>query len=113
MRIAIDLDLPQLERVFAGMLPAGIQLRGLQIDSQRMRADLQAPMVGKCTLVARVESRSGGLTLSAFDLEGAGLAKGMALSTLRRKIGELDQRRGVMRMWGESDGERLQLAWDN
>lgn len=111
MQVSIDAELPGLERSLAEFLPAGIEMHGLHLNSQEMRAALRAPLVGDCTLTARVQSGPGRLSLYAFDLQGAGLAKGMALSTLRRKIAELDVARGNWRAWGESDGDRLQLSW--
>lgn len=112
MQISIDLELPGLESVLADLLPAGIELRGLQMDQNGMRASLKAPMVGACTLIAQIAVGQGRLVLSRFDLEGAGLAKPIALGTLRRKISETDRQRGPWRVWGESDGGRLQVSWE-
>lgn len=111
MRISIDLDLPGLEAVLAESLPAGIEVRSLRIDADAMRAELQAPMVGACTLTAQVSVGTGALSLSRFDLEGAGLAKPLALGALRRKIAEVDKQTGPWRIWGESEGDRLQVSW--
>ena len=86
MQISIDLELPELETVLADLLPAGIELRSLRLDRQQLRAGLQAPMVGACTLTAQVSQAGAGLILSRFDLEGAGLAKPLALGALRRKL---------------------------
>lgn len=111
MQLSIDLALPGLEAVVADLLPAGIELHGLHLDAASMRADLRAPMVGACTLTAAVDVAPGRLTLSRFDLKGAGLAKGLALGKLRGKLAELDRRRPPWRVWGESDGDRLQVSW--
>ena len=111
MQISIDLDLPGLESVLADLLPAGIELRGLKMDHNGMRASLQAPMVGACTLTAQLSVGQGKLVLSRFDLEGAGLAKPLALGALRRKVSETDRQRGPWRVCGESDGGRLELSW--
>lgn len=111
MQISIDLDLPGLESVLAESLPAGIEVRGLRLDAATMRAELQAPMVGTCTLTAQVRVAHEELSLSRFDLEGAGLAKPLALGALRRKIAETDRQSGPWRIWGESEGDRLQVSW--
>lgn len=111
MRISIDLDLPELEAVLAESLPAGVEVLSLRIDSGAMRAELQAPMVGSCTLSAQVSVGTGELSLSRFDLEGAGLAKPLALGGLRRKVAEIDKQSGPWRIWGESEGDRLQVSW--
>jgi hypothetical protein len=68
-------------------------------------------MVGACTLTAQVSVGQGKLVLSRFDLEGAGLAKPLALGALRRKVSETDRQSGAWRVWGESEGGRLQLSW--
>ena len=107
----MDLDLPGLEAVLAESLPAGIEVHGLHMDTKTMRAELQAPMVGTCTLTAQVTVAPKHLSLSRFDLEGAGLAKPLALGALRRKIAETDRQHGLWRIWGESEGERLQVSW--
>ncbi|MAW62329.1 MAG: hypothetical protein CMJ94_16055 [Planctomycetes bacterium] len=111
MQISIDLELPELETVLADLLPAGIELRSLRLDRQQLRAGLQAPMVGACTLTAQVSQAGAGLILSRFDLEGAGLAKPLALGALRRKLAEVDRQSGPWRIWGESEGDRLQVSW--
>jgi len=113
MRIAIDLDLDGLEQLLSRLLPLGgkIQPTGLELDMSRLRVEAQAPLVGRVTLVAKVRPAAGALVLSDFDLEGAGIARGMALGTLRSRLAELDERWNGVRAWGESDGDRLHLEW--
>jgi len=111
MQILIDLELPGLEQAIASLLPKGIRLLGLETRGKQFRASLVAPMVGDCTLTADLQTQMNALSLSRFNLEGAGLAKSFALAALRRKIAEVDQVRGALRIWGESEGEKLQLSW--
>jgi hypothetical protein len=111
MQILIDLDLPGLENSLAELLPAGIRLEGLEARGTQLRANLHAPMVGSCTLTAGLQIAGSQAVLSHFDLEGAGLAKPFALSALKRKIAEVDQRKGGWRIWGDSEGDRLHLNW--
>jgi hypothetical protein len=111
MQILIDLDLPGLEQAIASLLPKGVSLLGLETRGQELRASLVAPMVGKCTLTAALQTRMNALSLSRFNLEGAGLAKPFALAAIRRKLAEVDQIRGPLHIWGESEGEKLQLSW--
>jgi hypothetical protein len=111
MRVAIELELPGLEEVLADLMPAGVELHGLVLRVAGMRAELRAPMVGACVLTSQVKVEPGTMTLSRFDLEGAGFAKPLALGALRRKLAETDQQRGPWRIWGDSDGDRLQLCW--
>ncbi len=113
MQILIDLDLPGLESSLEGLLPAGIRMDGLEARGSQLRAQLQAPMVGSCTLTAAIQLNGPQMVLSNFNLEGAGLAKPFALSALRRKLAELDQRRGKFRIWGDSEGNRLHLNWSS
>ncbi len=113
MQIRIDLALDGLEQLLARLLPLGGKIRpvGLDLDGERLRLDAEAPLVGRVTLVAKVQTGPGRLLLSSFDLEGAGLARGMVLSTLRGKLAELDERWNGLRAWGEPEGERLHLEW--
>ena len=111
MRVTVDLDLPAFEQALAGILPGGFSVDGLDLDAERMRLTLRAPVVGTVDLIARVSVRPGQLTLHDFDLEGAGLAKAFALGALRQRIADLDQRQGALHVWGESDGERAHLGW--
>ncbi len=113
MKIVIDLDLEGLERVLGRLLPLGGKVRptGIRLDMQRLRLRGQAPLLGEVVLVAKVTPSPGRLLLSGFDLEGAGLARGMALSALKRRIGEMDERWNGLRVWGEPEGDRLHLEW--
>jgi hypothetical protein len=111
MHISIDLQLPGLEQVLASLLPKGIRLLGLESRGNVFRADLEAPMVGNCTLTADLQIGANSVSLSRFDLKGAGLAKAFALAAMKRKLAELDEVRGPIRIWGESEGEKLQLSW--
>lgn len=111
MRITVDVELPGFEEALVGLLPAGIQLRGLKMDGERLRMALKAPMVGTVDLLARVQVDEGRLSLHTFDLEGAGFAKGIALGAIRQRIAGLDEKRGALHAFGESDGERLHLRW--
>ena len=111
MRITVDIDLPTFEQALAGLLPAGIELRELELDESRLRMGLRAPMVGKVDLIAQVRVIPGQLTLHDFDLKGAGLAKSVALGAIRQKVAGLDSRRDGLHAWGEPDGERAHLRW--
>jgi hypothetical protein len=111
VRITVDIDLPAFEELLAGVLPSGIELKELQLDGAGLRMGLRAPMVGEVDLLAKLQIAPRHLTLHDFDLRGAGLAKGVALSTIRRKIAGLDTRRDDLHAWGETDGERVHLRW--
>jgi len=111
MRLRADLDLPGLEEALAGLLPLGVVPLGLELGPGVLRLRARAPMVGEVVLVARLLQEPGRLTLADLDLEGAGLARGLVLGRLRQAIAGLDRRHGQLHLWGESDGERLHLAW--
>ena len=107
----MDLDLLGLEGALADLLPAGIKLTKLEVNEQHLKAGLDAPMVGTCTLIADLELSDSEVVLSNFDLKGAGLAKTFALAGLKRKMAEIDLRKSFLRIWGESEGDRLHLNW--
>jgi len=111
VRITVDIDLPAFEEVLAGVLPSGIELRELQLDGAGLRMGLRAPMVGEVDLLAKLSIAPRHLTLHDFDLKGAGIAKSVALSAIRRKIADLDTRRDRLHAWGEADGERAHFSW--
>lgn len=112
MRVTVDLDLPAFEEALAGLLPSGFTLEGLRLDAAGLRMDVLAPMVGRVALTADVLLHPRRLSFHRFDLEGAGMAKPFALGALRRRVAGLDARRGTLRVWGESDGERAHLSWE-
>ena len=107
----MDLDLLGLEEALADLLPTGIKLTKLEVNGQQLRAGLDAPMVGACKLIADLGQSDSEIVLSNFDLKGAGLAKPFALAGLKRKMAEIDLRKGFMHIWGESEGNRLHLNW--
>jgi hypothetical protein len=112
VRVTVDLDLPAFEQALTGLLPSGFTLEGLQLDASGLRLDVRAPMVGRVVLTADVLLHPARLSFQRFDIEGAGMAKPFALGALRRRLADLDTRRGTLRVWGESDGERAHLSWD-
>lgn len=107
----MDLDLPGLEQTLAAFLPLGLQPLELHWEQRRLRLDLLAPLLGRVALTADVAVQPGGLQLSRFDLEGAGLAKGLALEKLREAVSGLDRSSRGLHAYGEPDGERLHLTW--
>ncbi len=111
MKIELDLDLVGLGEAMQAVLPKGVRLLELELSNSGMRARLQAPFIGETTLTAEVSRHPGELELSRFKLAGAGLAGPLALGKLRGKIAECDWCRPPLRIWGESDGDRLHLVF--
>jgi hypothetical protein len=52
------------------------------------------------------------LVFSKIAIEGGGFAKGLILSKVQSAITDLDFRYGPLHIFGESDGNRLQVHWD-
>ncbi|TAH34574.1 MAG: hypothetical protein EYC70_16710 [Planctomycetota bacterium] len=111
MLVQMDLDLPGLEETLAAILPLGIQPLRLHWSGRALRLDAKAPFLGAVTLTADVHLQPGSMVLSRFELEGAGLAKAMALQKLREAVSGLDRRWKGLRAYGEPEGDRLHLAW--
>jgi hypothetical protein len=113
MEVSIDLDLPGLGQHLGSQLPLGgmVQPTALRVGASGLELDLKAPMVGAVTLTADLAATRGRLTLSRFDLRGAGLAKGFVLAGLHKKVAELDEEWSGLRAHGEPDGDRLHLLW--
>ena len=112
MDIALDLDLPGLEQALARLLGDKAEPRKLCLNGDGLRLELEAPFVGRVTLTSRVQTAPGALILSRFAVEDAGLAKAALLGMLQRRIGDLDAKKGPFRIWGEPDGDRLHLVWE-
>ena len=111
MLLRINLELPGFQDALAEFLPKGMTVDACEMDAQSLRLACRAPILGKVVLLAKVSVIAGGLNLRGFELEGAGLARSMVLGKLRDKISDLDVRRGVMRIWGDSDGSVAYLSW--
>lgn len=103
-----DLDLGALAAQF---LPAGASLIALHLDERALRLEARAPLAGAVTLLADARFRGPALDLSNFRIEGGMLARAFLLGELQRRIANLDWRRGALRAWGESDGDRVHVAW--
>lgn len=109
LRLALpDLDLGPLA---AELLPAGAELVALHLDAQSLSVEARAPLVGELMLHADARFHGPALTLSRFRLEGGLLARAFLAGELQRRIAALDWQRGALRVWGEADGERLQVSW--
>ncbi len=103
-----DLDLGGLA---ATLLPAGATLEALHLDAAALRLEARAPLAGKVAVVADARFSGPALTLSNFRVEGGMLARAFLLGELQRKIAGLDWQKGAVRAWGESEGDRLHVAW--
>ncbi len=111
MELRLALPALDLGPLAAEILPAGAELLGVHLDERSLRAEARAPLVGNLTLLADARFHGPALTLSRFRLEGGLLARAFLTGELQRRIAALDWQRGALRIWGEADGERLQLAW--
>lgn len=111
MELQVNLELPGFDEALAHLLPQGIVLHRLQLTAQRLEAEGRAPVLGRLTLTAKVHVGSGRLTLSAFDVRGAGLMNSMVLSQLQKKLRTLDFRSANLRLWGDCDGSFAYLSW--
>ena len=111
MKVLLDLDPEGLGEALAELMPMGIRPRSVRLTAGGLRAVMKAPMLGEVTLVAKVLNQPGELVLFDFDLEGAGIAKALALGKIREKIADVDRVKGPFRVWGETDGERLRVSW--
>lgn len=103
-----DLDLGALAAQF---LPAGANLIALHLDERALRLEARAPLAGTVVLHADARFHGAALALSNFRIEGGMLARAFLLGELQRRIAQLDWRRGALRAWGESDGDRLHFTW--
>ncbi|HEX9792357.1 MAG TPA: hypothetical protein VGC54_00090 [Planctomycetota bacterium] len=111
MRLRLDLDLEGLEDALAPLLPARMRPESLEIADGRLRLRARAGPLGAVVLLAHVNPRAGGVCLSRFDLEGAGLLKSVALGKLRDRVAGLERTAGAFQLYGESDGSRLHVTW--
>jgi hypothetical protein len=109
--VAIKIPLLDLETALAKKLK-GAKILRLELDQGRGRLHVAAPLVGEVHLLADYASSPGQLVFSRFSLDGGGFAQGLVLSKLRSAISELDTYWDPFRIYGESDGERLHIAWD-
>ncbi len=112
MRISVSLPELDLGELTARLLPAGATLQALELDDKQLHVVAKAPIVGEIALRADVRFEGAALTLSRFRVEGGMLARALIGGRLTEKIAELDWKRGALRAWGETDGERLHLRWD-
>ncbi|MDA1259782.1 MAG: hypothetical protein O3A20_04095 [Planctomycetota bacterium] len=112
MRIRVSLPELDLGALAGRLLPAGAELRALELDESGLRLEASAPVAGNFMVLADARFQGPTLTLSRFRVEGGMLARAFLGSKLSDKIARLDWRRGAVRAWGEPDGERLHLAWD-
>jgi hypothetical protein len=111
--VRIRVSLPELDLgALAGrLLPAGAEVLGLELDASGLRLEGRAPLAGEFAMLADARFAGPTLTLSRFRVEGGMLARAFLAAKLNEKIAGLDWRRGVLRAWGEPDGERLHLDW--
>lgn len=112
MRLRVVLPDLELGALLAGLLPAGAELRAVELDAAGLRVEARVPLGGELALLADARFRGPALTLSGFRVEGGMLVRAMLGAKLAGAIASLDWRRGALRAWGEPDGERLHLAWD-
>ena len=111
MQVQINLELPDFRQALAGLMPKGVEISSLELNHEQLVLQGRAPMIGAVTLTARVKVVPNRLTLSSFDLKGAGLMKALILSQLRQKLEGLDYSSGTMRFWGDCDGSFAYLSW--
>ncbi|MCP4093639.1 MAG: hypothetical protein GY747_09335 [Planctomycetes bacterium] len=111
MQVQINLELPDFRQALASLMPKGVEISSLELDHEQLVLQGRAPMIGAVTLTARVKVVPNRLTLSSFDLKGAGLMKALILSQLRQKLAELEYSNESVRFWGDCDGSFAYLSW--
>jgi hypothetical protein len=112
MRVDVALDIPGLEEKLAEFLPAGVRPTAVHVAQDRLRIEGRAPLGVAVALTARIDAAPGRLTLSDFDVEGAGFLKSTVLSQIRRKAAELHVSRSGFRARGEDEGRAVVVSWD-
>ena len=111
MQVQINLELPDFRQALASLMPKGVEINSLELDQKQLVLQGRAPLIGAVTLTAKVKVVPNRLTLSGFDLKGAGLMKALVLSQLRQKLTELEYSNPGMRFWGDCDGSFAYLSW--
>ncbi|HJM38632.1 MAG TPA: hypothetical protein QGG59_00815 [Planctomycetota bacterium] len=111
MEISATLALLGLEEALAKNLK-GIKIQSLTLEMDHCQILCSAPMVGEVSLLADLQGNPGRLVFSKIAIEGGGFAKGLILSKVQSAITDLDFRYGPLHIFGESDGNRLQVHWD-
>ena len=111
MQVQINLELPDFRQALASLMPKGVEISSLQLSGESLVLQGRAPMMGAVTLTSKVKVVPNRMTLSSFDLQGAGLMKALVLSQLRQKVSVLDYSSGSLRFWGDCDGSFAYLSW--